>query len=107
MTRETIHRAFAKRLDVLHATISTPVRFRGGDVSVILAPIAISLDLVNGGLQQGGTFRCRFRVADLSRPPVVGESVSIDGKNYTINDVTEPWSSAFRGEYLATIIPAA
>lgn len=107
MNRDTIKRAFARRLEILHNTVSNTVRFRGADLSVILAPVDISLDLVNGGLQQGGTFNCRFRVADLTRPPVEGETVTVGESVFTINSVAEPWSSAHRGEYLTTIIPAA
>jgi hypothetical protein len=78
------------------------VGFRGQTLRVVLAPIAISLDLATGGLTQGGQFRCHFLAADLATPPQRGESLTYRGRSYTIRDIADSTSEA---EHIVTIAP--
>ena len=54
MTAAAISAFRDRSATVAHAAHGTEVSFRGETIKVILAPIAIGLDLETGGLRQGG-----------------------------------------------------
>lgn len=82
-----------------------PVTFRGESLRVLLAPIAIGLDLETGGLKQGGEFRVRFLAETLQSPPRRGEPVLYNGRTYLINELTQP--ANHEGEHICTLTPGS
>jgi hypothetical protein len=87
--------------NALHGTV---VRFRGQDIRVNLAPVALSLDLDSGGLRQSGEFSIRFLASDLQSPPRRDESVVYGGRTYLLN---EPQQNSPVGQYLSTMRPGS
>ena len=82
-----------------------PVKFRGQDLKVCLAPIAIGLDLDTGGLKQGGEFKCRFLAESLDSPPRRGEPLLYNGRTYLVTEITQP--ANMPGEHVVTLSPGS
>jgi hypothetical protein len=82
-----------------------PVTFRGEEMLVCLAPVAVSLDLDTGGLRQSGEFKARFLASTLNSPPKRGEPVLYNGRTYLVTEVTEP--ANMPGEHVCTLTPGS
>ena len=82
-----------------------PVTFRGEEMLVCLAPVAVSLDLDTGGLRQSGEFKARFLASTLTSPPKRGEPVLYNGRTYLVTEVTEP--ANMPGEHVCTLTPGS
>ncbi len=82
-----------------------PVKFRGQEIRVCLAPIAIGLDLDTGGLKQGGEFRCRFLAESLDSPPRRGESLLYNARTYLVTEITQ--QTNITGEHVVTLSPGS
>ncbi len=82
-----------------------PVTFRGEEMLVCLAPVAVSLDLDTGGLRQSGEFKARFLASKLNSPPQRGEPVLYNGRTYLVTEVTEP--ANMPGEHVCTLTPGS
>ena len=95
----------ARSAGVHNAAHGVPVTFRGQEVRVCLAPIAIGLDLATGGLTQGGQFNCRFLASDLSTPPKRGEVVIYGGRSYLIGEVKQLIHS--EAEHVCVLTPGS
>jgi hypothetical protein len=92
----------ARAANVVHGI---PVKFRGQDLKVCLAPIAIGLDLDTGGLKQGGEFKCRFLAESLDSPPRRGEPLLYNGRTYLVTEITQP--ANMPGEHVVTLSPGS
>ena len=88
-----------------HTTHGIPVKFRGQDMTAIIAPIAVSLDLDTGGLRQGGDFVCRFLASDLTHAPRRGEPVIVGVRSYMITQVRDETTTP--SEHVCTISPGS
>lgn len=82
-----------------------PVTFRGEEMLVCLAPVAVSLDLDTGGLRQSGEFKARFLASLLTSPPKRGEPLLYNGRTYLISETTEP--ANMPGEHVVTLTPGS
>ena len=82
-----------------------PVKFRGQDIRVCLAPIAIGLDFDTGGLKQGGDFKCRFLAESLDSPPRRGEPLLYNARTYLVTEITQP--ANMPGEHVVTLSPGS
>ena len=102
MTAAAISAFRNQSVRVANSAHGVEVGFRGQTLRVVLAPIAISLDLSTGGLTQGGQFRAHLLAADLATPPQRGEAITYRGRSYTIKDIAESTSEA---EHIVTIAP--
>ena len=98
--------AFALRAAAAaNAVHGVPVTFRGEEMLICLAPVAVSLDLDTGGLRQSGEFKARFLAAKLNSPPKRGEPVLYNGRTYLITETTEP--ANMPGEHVCTLTPGS
>ena len=98
--------AFALRAaQAANAVHGIPVTFRGQEIRVCLAPIAIGLDLDTGGLRQGGEFKCRFLASTLDSAPRRGEPVLYNGRTYLVTEITQP--ANMTGEHVVTLTPGS
>ncbi len=82
-----------------------PVTFRGAELRVCLAPVALGLDLDTGGLRQSGEFKCRFLASTLAHAPQRGEPVLYNGRTYLITETTQP--ANMPGEHVCTLTPGS
>jgi len=92
----------ARAANAIHGTL---VKFRGQELRVLLAPIAMGLALETGGLKQGGEFRCRFLAETLQSPPRRGEPLLYAGRTYLVNELTQPANT--EGEHICTLTPGS
>jgi hypothetical protein len=95
----------ARSATVAHHAHGIPVTFRGQEIRVCLAPIAIGLDLAPGGLRQGGEFKCRFLASTLDSAPRRGEPVLYNGRTYLVTEVSQP--ANMTGEHVVTLTPGS
>jgi len=82
-----------------------PVTFRGQEVLICLAPVAVSLDLDTGGLRQSGEFKARFLASTIQSPPHRGEPVLYNGRTYLVTEITQP--ANMPGEHVCTLTPGS
>lgn len=98
--------AFALRAAAAaNAVHGVSVTFRGEEMLICLAPVAVSLDLDTGGLRQSGEFKARFLASNLNSPPKRGEPVLYNGRTYLITEITEP--ANMPGEHVCTLTPGS
>lgn len=92
----------ARAANYIHGTL---VQFRGAQHRVVLAPIAVGLDLETGGLEQSGEFRARFLADSLDSPPRRGEPVLYNSRTYLVGEVHQP--ANLPGEHVVTLVPGS
>ncbi len=82
-----------------------PVTFRGEEMLVCLAPVAVSLDLDTGGLRQSGEFKARFLASTLDSAPRRGEPLLYNARTYLVTEITQP--ANMPGEHVVTLTPGS
>ena len=105
MTAAAISAFRDRSATVAHAAHGTEVSFRGETIKVIIATIAIGLDLETGGLRQGGEFTCRILSSAITTPPQRGETLIHAGRSYRIAEVRQLVHS--QAEHVFTIAPGS
>jgi hypothetical protein len=98
--------AFALRAAAAaNAVHGVAVTFRGEEMLICIAPVAVSLDLDTGGLRQSGEFKARFLASKLLSAPQRGELVVYNGRTYLITEITQP--ANMPGEHVCTLTPGS